>query len=117
MEAGVLQASRRRERLQLRRIRVAICGDARLCGTVLLSCACPLEKFLCSFLSSTLYHMVGYSFSDTPPDKSGGFLVRPGDLLRAEARQQSSGPLSPSVSHPRRGVGSPIPSGTPQGFR
>src|SRR2546426_7317790 len=79
MEAGVLQASRRRERLQLRRIRVAICGDARLCGTVLLSCACPLEKFLCSFLSSTLYHMVGYSFSDTPPDKSGGFLVRPGD--------------------------------------
>ena len=53
--------------------------------------------------------------SDTPPDKSGGFLVRPGDLLRVEARQQSSGPLSPSVSHLRRSAGSRVPHGTVQG--
>ena len=49
--------------------------------------------------------------SDTPPDLSGGFLVRPGDLLRVEARQQSSGLLSPSVSRSLPNVGSRMPGG------
>src|SRR6266446_1680966 len=59
--------------------------------------------------------LICYSCTDTPPDKSGGFLVRPGDLLRVEARQQRSGPLSPSVSRSLPNVGSRMPCGTVQG--